>query len=47
MTVRQRFLRYRAAAPGFRVMRNRLGGRTIGVAVVIGPHCFSWVWRRP
>lgn len=43
-----KLIKYRVANPGyFRVMRNRLGGRTVGVAVVVGPHCFSWVWRRP
>lgn len=42
------FLRYRVANPvPIKVMRNRLGGKTIGIAVVVGPHCFSWVWRRP
>lgn len=44
----KRLIRYRVAHPvPIKIMRNRLGGRTIGIALVVGPHCFSWVWKRP
>jgi hypothetical protein len=40
------FIRYRAADPGYRAMLNRLRGRTIGAAAVLGKHCYSWVWSK-
>lgn len=40
-----RFTRYRVADPGCRAGLNRLCGRVIGTAVVLGSHCYSWVWK--
>ncbi len=42
-----RLIRYRVADPGYRVLLNRVGGKTIGVAMVLGRHCYSWMWRQP
>jgi hypothetical protein len=40
-----RFTHYRVADPGYRASLNRLCGRVIGTAVVLGSQCYSWVWK--
>lgn len=54
MTERRfRFVRYRVAIPGFRIVPNTYPGltpvrrRLIGVAVVVGRHAYSFQWRKP
>lgn len=38
---------YRVAFPGWRIEWNRYPPKTIGIAFVTGPLCWSLVWGRP